>query len=67
QPECTNICFWYIPKEFRSQEADSDEWWKRLAKVAPLIKERMIMKGSMMVGYNPEGSKVNFFRVLLSN
>ncbi|ELU04084.1 hypothetical protein CAPTEDRAFT_93538 [Capitella teleta] len=67
EPECTNICFWYIPKEFRSQEAYSDEWWKRLAKVAPLIKERMIMKGSMMVGYNPEGSKVNFFRVLLSN
>lgn len=30
--------------------------------VAPIIKERMMKKGSMMLGYQPHWGKVNFFR-----
>lgn len=30
--------------------------------VAPIIKERMMKKGSMMLGYQPHRGKVNFFR-----
>lgn len=34
-------------------------------KVAPIIKERMMKGGSMMVGYQPLGDKVNFFRAVV--
>ena len=27
----------------------------------------MVMKGSMLIGYQPLGSKVNFFRMVLAN
>ena len=30
--------------------------------VAPAIKERMMKKGSLMLGYQPHQGKVNFFR-----
>lgn len=30
--------------------------------VAPTIKERMMKKGSLMLGYQPHQGKVNFFR-----
>lgn len=33
--------------------------------VAPLIKERMIKRGSMMVGYQPLDGRVNFFRMVI--
>uniref|UniRef100_A0A3Q2P515 Glutamate decarboxylase like 1 n=1 Tax=Fundulus heteroclitus TaxID=8078 RepID=A0A3Q2P515_FUNHE len=33
--------------------------------VAPVIKERMMKKGSMMVGYQPHGGKANFFRMVV--
>ncbi|KAF3845513.1 hypothetical protein F7725_008676 [Dissostichus mawsoni] len=33
--------------------------------VAPVIKERMIKQGTMMVGYQPLGDKVNFFRMIV--
>lgn len=35
------------------------------SKVAPIIKERMVKSGTMMVGYQPLGDKVNFFRVVI--
>lgn len=35
--------------------------------LAPWIKARMMEKGSAMVGYQPLGGKVNFFRCILSN
>lgn len=38
------------------------EYWQHLNQVAPIIKERMMRKGSMMVGYQPHRDKVNFFR-----
>lgn len=37
--------------------------------VAPKIKARMIIEGSMMIGYQPNESKglVNFFRIIIRN
>ena len=35
--------------------------------VAPAIKAQMMECGSMMIGYNPDGDRVNFFRMVLSN
>ncbi|XP_064594414.1 cysteine sulfinic acid decarboxylase-like isoform X2 [Liolophura sinensis] len=66
--ECTNVCFWYIPPSMRGQP-ETPEWWEKLSKVAPVIKERMVMDGSMMIGYNPLLHKdfVNFFRIVFVN
>lgn len=33
--------------------------------VAPIIKERMMKKGSMMIGYQPHLGRVNFFRQIV--
>lgn len=63
----TNVCFWYIPKSIRGQE-ENYEWWAKLYAVAPVIKERMVRSGSLMVGYTPLPSKNkgNFFRMTLA-
>lgn len=61
EPEYANICFWYIPPSLRKME-DGPEFWQKLHQVAPIIKERMMKKGSMMLGYQPHRGKVNFFR-----
>ncbi|KAK3092362.1 hypothetical protein FSP39_001932 [Pinctada imbricata] len=66
KPECTNVCFWYIPPSLRGKERTAD-WWKSLAKVAPVIKERMTTNGTMLIGYQPDGERVNFFRMIVSN
>ncbi|XP_030054046.1 cysteine sulfinic acid decarboxylase isoform X2 [Microcaecilia unicolor] len=66
EPEFVNLCFWFIPPSLRGKEK-CDGYWERLGKVAPVIKERMVKKGSMMVGYQPHGSKVNFFRQIVVN
>ncbi|XP_044207782.1 cysteine sulfinic acid decarboxylase isoform X2 [Thunnus albacares] len=63
-PEFVNVCFWFIPPSLRGKEGNAD-YWERLAKVAPVIKERMMKQGTMMVGYQPLGNKVNFFRVVV--
>ncbi|TTU28031.1 Glutamate decarboxylase 2 [Bagarius yarrelli] len=36
-------------------------------KVAPTIKARMMEYGTTMVSYQPQGDKVNFFRMVISN
>lgn len=56
QPEFVNLCFWYKPPSLRGKE-QSEDYEERLAKVAPVIKERMMKQGSMMVGYQPLGNK----------
>ncbi|XP_029140219.1 cysteine sulfinic acid decarboxylase [Protobothrops mucrosquamatus] len=66
EPEFINLCFWYVPPSLQGQEGCTD-YWVKLEKVAPLIKERMMKKGSMMVGYQPLGKKVNFFRQVVTN
>ncbi|VDI46258.1 sulfinoalanine decarboxylase [Mytilus galloprovincialis] len=66
--QCTNISFWYIPPRLRGKE-ETPEWWQEVAKIAPNIKARMMLKGSMMIGYQPMSTKglVNFFRVIVGN
>lgn len=32
EPECTNVCFWYIPQCMRGQP-ETPEWWEKLSKV----------------------------------
>ncbi|KAG8129600.1 putative Cysteine sulfinic acid decarboxylase-like protein [Naja naja] len=66
EPEFINLCFWYVPPSLRGQEGCTD-YWVKLEKVAPLIKERMMKKGSMLVGYQPHGKQVNFFRQVVTN
>ncbi|XP_072261860.1 cysteine sulfinic acid decarboxylase isoform X2 [Pyxicephalus adspersus] len=66
EPEFVNVCFWYVPPSLRNQE-DTLDFWEKLGKVAPIIKERMMKKGSMMVGYQPLGNRVNFFRQIVVN
>ncbi|KAM6967398.1 cysteine sulfinic acid decarboxylase [Aplochiton taeniatus] len=61
EPEFTNVCFWYIPPSMRKMP-DGIEYWEKLHLVAPVIKERMMKKGSLMVGYQSHGEKPNFFR-----
>ncbi|KAM4610103.1 cysteine sulfinic acid decarboxylase-like [Polymixia lowei] len=59
-----NLCFWFIPPSLRGKEGNAD-YQDRLAKVAPVIKERMVKQGTMMVGYQPLGDRVNFFRLVV--
>uniref|UniRef100_A0A8C5DGS5 Glutamate decarboxylase like 1 n=1 Tax=Gouania willdenowi TaxID=441366 RepID=A0A8C5DGS5_GOUWI len=61
EPECTNVCFWYIPPSLRNLES----FLLFLLQVAPAIKERMMKVGSMMVGYQTHKDRVNFFRMVL--
>ncbi|KAG2464818.1 GADL1 decarboxylase, partial [Polypterus senegalus] len=64
EPEYANVCFWYIPPSLRNTP-EGPEFWARLHQVAPAIKERMMKKGSMMIGYQPHRSQVNFFRQIV--
>uniref|UniRef100_A0A8D2IFK3 Uncharacterized protein n=1 Tax=Urocitellus parryii TaxID=9999 RepID=A0A8D2IFK3_UROPR len=36
-------------------------------KVAPVLKERMVKEGSMMIGYQPRGTQGNFFRMVVAS
>uniref|UniRef100_A0A8D0HJZ3 Cysteine sulfinic acid decarboxylase n=1 Tax=Sphenodon punctatus TaxID=8508 RepID=A0A8D0HJZ3_SPHPU len=66
EPEFINLCFWFVPPSLRGRQGDAD-YELRLGRVAPTIKERMMRKGSMMVSYQPHGTKVNFFRQVVTN
>lgn len=66
QPECTNICFWYVPPSLRSIQ-DEAEFHARIHKIAPKIKERMMKEGTMMVTYQPQKDLPNFFRIVFQN
>lgn len=63
EPEFVNTCFWYIPPSLREKENSAD-YKDRLSKVAPVIKERMVKEGTMMMGYQPLNGEVNFFRMV---
>lgn len=59
--------FWMEPGGPGSQtscfSAPSLHW----SQVAPVLKERMVKKGSMMIGYQPHGTRANFFRMVVAN
>lgn len=38
-----------------------------LFQVAPEIKKKMVERGTLLIGYQPDGDLVNFFRMVLSN
>nr|XP_045619575.1 cysteine sulfinic acid decarboxylase-like [Procambarus clarkii] len=63
--QCTNTCFWFIPPSLQGQQ-QTPQWWGQLAKVAPLLKARMVEAGTVLVGYQPlpEKGLVNFFRMI---
>lgn len=67
EPECTNICFWYIPQKLRNLSRDDESFNEQLHKVAPKIKEKMMKSGSMMITYQPLKTKPNFFRLVLQD
>lgn len=66
EPECTNICFWYIPPSLRECR-NSNDFKEKLHIVAPKIKERMMKEGSMMVTYQAIKDHPNFFRIVFQN
>jgi hypothetical protein len=47
-PECTNVCFWFVPPSLRNVPVNKD-YWNKLHQVAPKIKERMMKVGSMLI------------------
>ncbi|KZC11083.1 PREDICTED: cysteine sulfinic acid decarboxylase-like [Dufourea novaeangliae] len=65
--ECCNVCFWYVPPSMRGQE-ETPEWWDNLYSIITKIKERMMVEGSLMVGYTPLSYKNvgNFFRMVVT-
>jgi len=67
KPECTNICFWYIPDSLTDKNFGDKEFEARLNLVAPKIKERMMREGCMMVTYQQQKGLPNFFRIVFQN
>eukprot|EP00095_Tigriopus_kingsejongensis_P002618 snap_masked-scaffold1459_size40432-processed-gene-0.1 protein:Tk02618 transcript:snap_masked-scaffold1459_size40432-processed-gene-0.1-mRNA-1 annotation:"isoform cra_a" len=63
---CTNVCFEYVPMRLRGDEEDED-WEDELALIPPKLKEIMIKKGTLMIGYQPltHKEKKNFFRMVV--
>uniref|UniRef100_H2LH59 Glutamate decarboxylase like 1 n=1 Tax=Oryzias latipes TaxID=8090 RepID=H2LH59_ORYLA len=52
----------YLAQTFKKREG-----FHLLMEVAPVIKERMMKTGSMMIGYQTHGDKPNFFRMVVIN
>lgn len=65
KPECTNVCFWYVPQSKRHLKGQN--LTEALHKIAPIVKERMVRNGSMLVTYQPLRGRPNFFRLVLQN
>ncbi|KAJ8979956.1 hypothetical protein NQ317_001541 [Molorchus minor] len=66
EPECTNICFWYIPPSLRGSISEPN-YKEKLHKIAPKIKEKMMKEGTMMVTYQADKERPNFFRIVFQN
>lgn len=65
EPELTNVCFWYIPPSLRKMP-HGPEKERRLGEITPKIKARMMEKGTLMIGYQPQEEIPNFFRNIIS-
>lgn len=57
----------YIPPSMQGQQ-ETQEWWNKLYEVTAKIKERMMLEGTLMVGYTPLSYKNigNFFRMVVT-
>ena len=48
EPECTNVCFWYIPTRLRSEKRD--HWWQdELGRATAILKVRTVMAPSSRI------------------
>ncbi|XP_029176853.1 cysteine sulfinic acid decarboxylase [Nylanderia fulva] len=65
EPECTNVCFRYIPPSKR--HLTGPELDQTLHKIASMIKERMVRAGTMLITYQTLRDMPNFFRLVLQN
>merc|ERR1712156_18590 len=65
-PQCVNVCFWYLPKRFRGTPMTAEKKVE-LGKVTAQLKKEMMNAGTLMVSYQPLGNIPNFFRSILSN
>jgi len=61
--ECTNVCFQYIPPSL-IHSPDSEDKQDKLAKIPPIIKERMTLEGTLLIGYQPLKEIKNAFRMI---
>lgn len=66
-PECTNICFRYVPPSLQHLSRQSTEYSESIHRIAPTIKERMMKEGNLMITYQPLREKPNFFRLVIQN
>eukprot|EP00927_Polykrikos_kofoidii_P028455 TRINITY_DN24839_c0_g2_i1.p1 TRINITY_DN24839_c0_g2~~TRINITY_DN24839_c0_g2_i1.p1 ORF type:complete len:556 (+),score=66.27 TRINITY_DN24839_c0_g2_i1:46-1668(+) len=69
EPSCSNVCFWYVPKqlrpfEFSTATKEQTAWLHRLA---PLIKTEMQRTGDAMIGYQSVNGRPNFFRMVFAS
>merc|ERR1719295_217417 len=70
EPECTNVCYWYVPERLRPRkfpQAYTRDWHTELGKVTAQLKGRMMTSGTIMISYQPLGEFPNFFRSIISN
>ncbi|XP_055607467.1 acidic amino acid decarboxylase GADL1 [Uranotaenia lowii] len=63
----TNVAFWYIPKSMRN-DRENEQWWAKIYKITTQIKEKMVIDGSVLIGYVPLPHKKigNFFRMVVT-
>lgn len=63
----TNVCFWFIPNRLLGQQ-ETPDWWTEIYQLTTKIKELMVKKGSVMIGYCPLKHKGigNFFRMVFT-
>lgn len=68
--QCTNVCFWYLPKSLRhiNPHTATKEELAKLSAVAPKLKARLQAAGGAMIGFQPLPSKgiVNFWRLVFA-
>ncbi|CAG0916617.1 unnamed protein product [Notodromas monacha] len=72
EPECVNICFWYVPTRLRSSIKSNLTWPSKpvqqdLGRITAQLKSRMMNTGTLMINYQPQGDTPNFFRAIISN
>ena len=47
EPECTNVCFWYIPTRLRNEKRD--HWWQdELGKATAILKVVLEARGWLL-------------------
>ncbi|GBP78756.1 Glutamate decarboxylase [Eumeta japonica] len=66
EPEMVNVSFWYLPEQLRGVHHDSAKELK-LGKVCAELKGRMMRAGTLMIGYQPDERRPNFFRSIISS